>query len=55
LRTTLDQRATAVAGALKAAGVDPSEIVEHAALVSPAQQDAAAHIATHKVTVQLMP
>ena len=50
-----DQRATTVAGALKAAGVDPSEIVQHAALVSPAQQDAAAQIATHKVTVQLMP
>src|SRR4029077_6070264 len=39
-----DQRATTVAGALKAAGVDPSEIVQHAALVSPAQQDAAAQI-----------
>jgi outer membrane protein OmpA-like peptidoglycan-associated protein len=50
-----DQRATTVAGALKAAGVDPSEIVQHAALVSPAHQDAAAQIATHKVTAQPMP
>src|SRR5258708_5788760 len=49
------QRATTVAGALKAAGVDPSEIAQHAALVSPAQQDAAAQIAPHKVTVKLMP
>ena len=50
-----DQRATAVAGALKAAGVDQSKIAQHAALALPAQQDAATHIATHKVTVQLMP
>lgn len=50
-----DQRAATVAAALKAAGVDPSKIVQHAALVLPAQQDVATHIATHKVTAQLVP
>ena len=50
-----DQRATAVTAALKAAGVDPAEIMQHAALALPAQTDMATHIATHKVTVQLMP
>ncbi|HXP77668.1 MAG TPA: OmpA family protein [Stellaceae bacterium] len=50
-----DQRATSVAAALKAAGVDPSKIAQHAALALPAQQDATTRIATHKVAVQLMP
>jgi len=50
-----DQRATTVAGALKAAGVDPSKIAQHAALALPAQTDPATHISTHKVTVQLLP
>jgi len=50
-----DQRATAVASALKAGGVDPAKIVQHAALALPAQTDLATHISTHKVTVQLMP
>ena len=50
-----DQRAATVAAALKMAGVDPSKIVQHAALVLPAQQDVATHIATRKVTAQLVP
>ena len=50
-----DQRATTVASALKAAGVDPSKIAQHAALALPAQTDLATHISTHKVTVQLLP
>jgi outer membrane protein OmpA-like peptidoglycan-associated protein len=50
-----DQRAAAVASALKAAGVDPSTIAQHATLAQPAQTDAGTHIATHKVTLQLVP
>jgi outer membrane protein OmpA-like peptidoglycan-associated protein len=50
-----DQRATAVTNALKAAGVDPATIAQHAALVLPAQTDSTTHISTHKVTVQLVP
>ncbi len=50
-----DQRANAVSSALKAAGVDQSKIAQHAALALPAQMDPATHIATHKVTVQLVP
>jgi hypothetical protein len=50
-----DQRGTAVASALKTAGVDPATIAQHAALVLPAQTDLATHISTHKVTVLLMP
>jgi flagellar motor protein MotB len=50
-----DQRATTVAAALKTAGVDPAKIAQHAALALPAQSDPATHIATHKVTVQLLP
>jgi outer membrane protein OmpA-like peptidoglycan-associated protein len=50
-----DQRATTVAAALKAAGVDQSKIAQHAALALPAQQDVATHVSTHKVAVQLMP
>ena len=50
-----DQRATVVTAALKRAGVDQSKINQHAALVLPATSDAATHVATHKVTVQLVP
>ena len=50
-----DQRATAVTGALKAAGVDPAKIAQHSALALPAQTDMTTHISTHKVTVQLVP
>jgi hypothetical protein len=50
-----EQRATAVSAALKTAGVDPARIAQHAALALPAQTDLATHIATHKVTVQLLP
>lgn len=50
-----DQRATAVTSALKAAGIDPAKIAQHAALALPAQTDLTTHISTHKVTVQLMP
>lgn len=50
-----DQRATTVTTALKAAGVDPTKIAQHAALALPANTDPATHISTHKVTVQLMP
>ena len=50
-----DQRASTVAGALKAAGVDQSKIAQHAALALPAQQDLATHVSTHKVAVQLVP
>ena len=50
-----DQRATAVTSALKAAGVDPSKIAQHASLALPAQTDLATHISTHKVMVQLVP
>jgi hypothetical protein len=50
-----DQRATAVTTALKAAGVDPSKVAQHAALALPAQTDLTTHISTHKVMVQLMP
>jgi outer membrane protein OmpA-like peptidoglycan-associated protein len=50
-----DQRATAVTAALKAAGVDPAKIAQHAALALPAQTDLTTHISTHKVTVQLVP
>ena len=50
-----DQRATTVTSALRAAGVDPSKIAQHAALALPAQTDPATHISTHKVTVQLVP
>ena len=50
-----DQRATVVTTALKAAGVDPAKIAQHAALALPAQTDLTTHIATHKVTVQLLP
>jgi len=50
-----DQRASTVASALRAAGVDQSKIVQHAALALPAQQDLATHVSTHKVAVQLLP
>lgn len=50
-----DQRATVVTTALKTAGVDAAKISQHAALLRPAQPDAATHVATHKVTVQLVP
>ena len=50
-----DQRATTVTNALKAAGVDPTKVAQHAALALPANTDPATHISTHKVTVQLMP
>jgi len=50
-----DQRATVVSAALKAAGVDPSKINQHAALVLPAVADPGTQVATHKVTVQLVP
>ncbi|HKX08632.1 MAG TPA: OmpA family protein [Stellaceae bacterium] len=50
-----DQRATTVTNALKTAGVDPAKVAQHAALALPANTDAATHISTHKVTVQLMP
>lgn len=50
-----DQRATAVTNALKAAGVDPANIAQHAALALPAQTDSTTHVSTHKVTVQLVP
>jgi len=50
-----DQRASTIAGALKAAGVDQSKIAQHAALAVPAQQDLTTHVSTHKVTVQLIP
>ena len=50
-----DQRATTVTNALKAAGVDPAKIAQHAALALPANTDPATHISTHKVTVQLIP
>ncbi len=50
-----DQRASTVAGALRAAGVDQSKIAQHATLALPAQQDLATHISTHKVSVQLVP
>ncbi len=50
-----DQRATAVAGALKAAGVDQSKIAQRSALAFPAQTDSATRISTHKVAVQLVP
>ncbi|MGH7125623.1 MAG: OmpA family protein [Stellaceae bacterium] len=50
-----DQRAATVSAALKTAGVDPAKIAQHAALALPAQTDPATHIATHKVTVQLIP
>ena len=49
-----DQRAATVAGALKAAGIDQSKIVQHAALAVPAVPDAATNASTHKVTVQLV-
>ncbi|HLJ20923.1 MAG TPA: OmpA family protein [Stellaceae bacterium] len=50
-----DQRATVVTTALKASGVDPAKIAQHAALALPAQTDLTTHVATHKVTVQLLP
>jgi flagellar motor protein MotB len=50
-----DQRASTVASALRAAGVDQSKIAQHAALAIPAQQDIATHVSTHKVAVQLVP
>ena len=50
-----DQRGTAVTTALKAAGVDPSKIAQHAALALPASTDLTTHVSTHKVTVQLIP
>jgi OmpA family protein len=50
-----DQRATAVSGALKASGIDAAKIAQHASLALPAQTDLATHVATHKVTVQLLP
>jgi OmpA family protein len=49
-----DQRAATVAGALKAAGIDQSKIVQHAALALPALSDPATRVSTHKVTVQLV-
>ena len=38
-----DQRASTVAGALRAAGVDQSKIAQHATLAQPAQQPRPAH------------
>jgi hypothetical protein len=49
-----DQRSIAVGAALKAAGVDQSKIVQHAALALPAVSDPATRVSTHKVTVQLI-
>jgi outer membrane protein OmpA-like peptidoglycan-associated protein len=50
-----DQRAVTVVGALKAAGVDPAKITQHAALSLPAQTDLTTHVSTHKVAVHLLP